>query len=104
MMRLRWIGLLGLFGLVLVGCGSQPAEIIVSGVTYDTEQIAQGQQIYAQSCASCHGPNGEDSFLMRQISPTLLDVSVLHLTMATVIPGITEMRCSFAIPVKGESA
>ena len=62
MMRLRWIALLGLFGLVLVGCGSQPADIIVSGVTYDTEQIAQGQQIYAQSCASCHGVTGEGQF------------------------------------------
>ena len=62
MTRLWWTGLLGLFGLVSVGCGSQPVEIIVSEVTYDTEQIAQGQQIYAQSCASCHGANGEGQF------------------------------------------
>lgn len=62
MMGWRWLGLLGLFGLGLAGCGSQSAEILVSGVAYNTEQIAHGQQIYDQSCASCHGLSGEGQF------------------------------------------
>jgi len=35
---------------------------MVSGVIFDSEQIVQGQQLYAQNCASCHGVNGEGQF------------------------------------------
>ncbi|MCA0455360.1 MAG: cytochrome c [Chloroflexi bacterium] len=34
----------------------------VSGISFDTKQIAQGQQLYSQYCASCHGANGEGQF------------------------------------------
>lgn len=48
--------------IVISGCSNQPAAIVVSGQTFDAEQIAQGQQLYAQYCASCHGINGEGQF------------------------------------------
>jgi mono/diheme cytochrome c family protein len=60
-MRLRASLLAGLLG-VLVGCGSQSATTTVSGVVFDEAQIARGQQLYAQFCASCHGANGEGQF------------------------------------------
>ncbi len=46
-MKIAWLGLIGLFGFVLVGC-SQSGSVNVSGVSFDSEQIAQGQQLYAQ--------------------------------------------------------
>ncbi|MDZ4770376.1 MAG: cytochrome c [Chloroflexota bacterium] len=61
-MRIGWLVLIALSGLILVGCGNQPTVIIVSGITFDNEEIAQGQQLYAQNCASCHGANGEGQF------------------------------------------
>ncbi len=61
-MKIGWVGLIGLLGLTLVGCSNQPRTINVSSVTFETEQIAQGQQLYAQYCASCHGTNGEGQF------------------------------------------
>jgi len=61
-LRIALVALIVLVGLILFGCGNQPTVIIVSGVSFDTEQIAQGQQLYAQNCASCHGANGEGQF------------------------------------------
>ncbi|MBE2269469.1 MAG: cytochrome c [Anaerolinea sp.] len=56
------LGLMVLLGLLFVGCSNQPATVIVNGTTFDTEQVTQGQQLYAQYCASCHGANGEGQF------------------------------------------
>lgn len=61
-MKIAWLGLIGLFSFVLVSCSSQSGSVSVSGISFDTEQIAQGQQLYAQYCASCHGANGEGQF------------------------------------------
>jgi mono/diheme cytochrome c family protein len=61
-MRLKASLLSGLLSVLVVGCGSQSATITVSGVTFDEAQIAQGRQLYAQNCASCHGANGEGQF------------------------------------------
>lgn len=61
-MKISWLCLIALLGLALVGCSNQPGTINVSGVTFETEQIAQGQQLYTQYCASCHGANGEGQF------------------------------------------
>jgi mono/diheme cytochrome c family protein len=48
--------------LMCVGCANQATSVVVQGMTFSTEQIAQGQQLYAQYCASCHGNNGEGQF------------------------------------------
>ncbi len=61
-MRGSWIVLSVFLGLFLVGCGNQSATITVNSVPFDSEQIMQGQQLYAQNCASCHGINGEGQF------------------------------------------
>lgn len=56
------IFLVGLFTLLAVtACAGKP-EITVQGARYDEPQLAQGQQLYAQYCASCHGANGEGQF------------------------------------------
>jgi mono/diheme cytochrome c family protein len=59
MMKLTFILLVG---LLAAACSSAPVSIVVGGTTFNTEQIAQGQQLYAQNCASCHGINGEGQF------------------------------------------
>ncbi|MCK6580845.1 MAG: cytochrome c [Anaerolineae bacterium] len=56
------LSLIVLLALLFVGCSSQRDVIVVSGTTLNAEQIAQGQQLYAQYCASCHGVNGEGQF------------------------------------------
>lgn len=35
--------------------GTPPSGLTVLGSSVDTEMIAEGQDIYAESCASCHG-------------------------------------------------
>lgn len=54
--------------LLAAGCTAGP-EIVVSGVTFNDEQIAQGQQIYVQYCAACHGPGGEGQFPDAPLQP-----------------------------------
>lgn len=51
-----------LMSLLCIGCASQPTPVAIRGNTFDGEQLAQGQQLYAQYCSSCHGSNGEGQF------------------------------------------
>ena len=49
---------------VLGGCASNPPPAAASGSTAAapasfSEQVAQGQKLYADNCASCHGDAGE---------------------------------------------
>jgi mono/diheme cytochrome c family protein len=53
---------LALMGVLLVSCGDQSDSIAVNDVVMTSEQIIEGQQLYAQYCASCHGVNGEGQF------------------------------------------
>lgn len=57
---MMWFGILIVF-FTATAC-TQTAEISVRGINFNENQIAQGQQIYAQFCASCHGANGEGQF------------------------------------------
>lgn len=47
--------------LVAVSCTAEP-QVTVQGVSFTQEQLDQGQQVYTQYCASCHGTNGEGQF------------------------------------------
>lgn len=54
--------LIGLLGVLLAGCANQNSATTVSGIVYDEAEIAHGQELYRQYCASCHGVNGEGQF------------------------------------------
>jgi len=56
-LKLIVIGLL----LMVAGCANEP-DITVRGVRFSSEHLSQGQQLYTQYCASCHGANGEGQF------------------------------------------
>jgi len=50
--------------LVVAGCGGKKEEPTATPTTAPAaaapaDPIAQGKQLYAQSCASCHGPDGK---------------------------------------------
>lgn len=47
--------------LLLAACAAQPT-ITVRGTVMSQADLDQGQQIYAQYCASCHGETGEGQF------------------------------------------
>ena len=52
-----------LFGLtILLGACSTPPRITVRGTVMSQADLEQGQNIYAQYCASCHGAKGEGKF------------------------------------------
>lgn len=61
MSRAWWLWLL-VVALGLAACGRQTAASSTTGVPYptlDATQVEQGQAIYQQQCASCHGKNAE---------------------------------------------
>lgn len=62
LLRVQWIGLLVLLSAILLGCSGASGAITVNGISFDEEKIAQGQELYAQYCAVCHGANGEGQF------------------------------------------
>ncbi len=53
---------------VLTACASEP-QITVLDQTFNHEQLAQGQQIYRQYCAACHGAEGEGQFPNAPMQP-----------------------------------
>lgn len=60
-MKIGWLG--------LIGCNSKSKSVSVSDVLFNTEQIPQGPQLYAQYCASCHEANGEGQFHAAPLLP-----------------------------------
>lgn len=53
--------LISILLFTLMACSRKP-QITVQGVGLTQDQLDQGQQVYAQYCASCHGANGEGQF------------------------------------------
>jgi mono/diheme cytochrome c family protein len=69
--RRRWLGLIvvlavgaGVIGWLL-SSSSSAAPVLINGTpvppvpTLNADQVTQGAALYAQNCASCHGPNLE---------------------------------------------
>ncbi len=56
----RWLIIIVIL-FTLMACSSEP-QITVQGVNLTQDQLDQGQQVYTQYCASCHGANGEGQF------------------------------------------
>jgi mono/diheme cytochrome c family protein len=54
--------------LTAAACTGEP-EITVLGERFDDQQIAEGQRIYMQYCAACHGPEGEGQFPDAPLQP-----------------------------------
>lgn len=64
--------LLKIASLLLVtltaACATAP-QIEVRGMTIDETQIAQGQQLFTQYCAACHGVTGQGQFPDTPLEP-----------------------------------
>lgn len=60
---------IGTILIVLAACSPREAGVVVSGVRFNAEQIAQGQQLYLQNCAACHGRDGEGQFSSAPLEP-----------------------------------
>ena len=67
MMRITvWLAVVAM--ALLAACTSEP-EIRVRGERFNDEQLALGEQLYIQNCASCHGVNGEGQFPNAPLQP-----------------------------------
>ncbi len=67
MMRITvWLAVVAV--ALLAACTSEP-EIRVRGERFNDEQLALGEQLYIQNCASCHGVNGEGQFPNAPLQP-----------------------------------
>ena len=55
----KWI-CLGLLVILLAACSNQ--SDVDRFIVTDPDAYVLGQQVYAQNCAACHGPNGEGQF------------------------------------------
>ncbi len=76
---------LGLVSLVLSACSSDapspekhttadsnPAKVVVSPPVkrwYDTTQVGRGAQVFQETCAACHGKQGEGAPSWRKLGP-----------------------------------
>lgn len=59
----QFLGMMLIVLVASVACTStSQSEITMRNTVISREQIAQGQEIYAQYCASCHGINAEGQF------------------------------------------
>lgn len=54
------------------------AQKLANPLTASPEVIGAGQQIYSQSCAVCHGPDGRGSDLGRNMYPPAMDLNSPH--------------------------
>lgn len=64
------LSVLILFMLVgLVAACSSPTPITFDGRGIDSTRIEQGQQLYTQYCAACHGVKGEGQFPDAPLEP-----------------------------------
>ncbi|MBK8023507.1 MAG: cytochrome c [Chloroflexi bacterium] len=57
--------------LILVSAACSPGDpgSTVQGVFYRPEDIAQGQALYEQTCAACHGVDGQGQFPEAPLMP-----------------------------------
>ena len=53
---------------MLIGCGGEETEF-----TFDAATLAQGETVYVQNCASCHGEYLEGGFANNVPAPSHLD-------------------------------
>lgn len=60
-----------LFSLVgwVAACSGNSTPITFDGRVIDNTRIEQGQQLYAQYCAACHGVKGEGQFPNAPLEP-----------------------------------
>lgn len=59
-----------LLTLTLLSACTPPQEgIVVKGQPFTAAQIAQGGEIYAQNCATCHGTEGQGQFPEAPLEP-----------------------------------
>lgn len=80
MSRKHWKGWL-ILTLVLTACGGQTMTSNLPSQPYptlDPAQVAQGREVYRQSCAACHGPNAEGAVNWATPGPDGLSLSPPH--------------------------
>ncbi len=61
-MRHFLLGCASLILLLAAACAPGDPGSTIKGVTYNAQQIAEGRTYYEQTCAACHGVNGEGQF------------------------------------------
>jgi copper transport protein len=76
-----------LLGLIVFGYNSTdrtPTTAIANPLPNDTATLAQGQQLFAQNCAICHGAYGKgDGPYAANLNPRPVDLTGSHLTTHT---------------------
>jgi mono/diheme cytochrome c family protein/uncharacterized membrane protein len=76
-----------LLGLIVFGYNSTdrtPTTAIANPLPNDTATLAQGQQLFAQNCAICHGTYGKgDGPYAQNLNPRPVDLTGSHLTTHT---------------------
>ena len=76
-----------LLGVIVFGYNSTdrtPTTAIANPLPNDTATLAQGQQLFAQNCAICHGAGGKgDGPYAPNLTPRPVDLTGSHLTTHT---------------------
>src|SRR5262249_58434235 len=91
--RLPWLaggGVLLRAGLAMAGpplaTDAYPTTYERPAVPYQATSIAAGAALYAQDCATCHGPSGAgDGPAARAMSPPPPDLRAHHATLHTAV-------------------
>lgn len=60
--RIRMFLTLMFLGVVAAACNANSVPVTFEGNTIDSAVVQEGQQIYLQFCAACHGSEGQGQF------------------------------------------
>jgi len=80
--------LLGLWSMLLVGCGTAPGQPRADSVESAPNEIVAFEVLYADNCAGCHGANGRGGAAIALANPVYLAIVDQRSMRATIATGV----------------
>jgi mono/diheme cytochrome c family protein len=80
--------LVGMLGLLLVGCGAPPGQPRKGSETLAPSDVMEFDTLYADNCAGCHGANGRGGAAIELANPVYLAIVDERSMRATIAGGV----------------
>jgi cytochrome c oxidase cbb3-type subunit 3 len=80
--------LVGMLGLLLVGCGAPPGQPRKGSETLAPSDVIEFDALYADNCAGCHGANGRGGAAIGLANPVYLAIVDERAMRATIAGGV----------------
>jgi cytochrome c oxidase cbb3-type subunit 3 len=81
-------GVLGLLGVLLVGCGAAPGQPRAGAIALAPNEVVAFEGLYADNCAGCHGANGRGGAAIALANPVYLAIVDQRSMRAVIADGV----------------